>query len=113
MADSEKAVDLRLLLPDGEALTAQRATAITAAAPTRVVILAGAEDSGKTTLLTSLYEKFLQGRFADHLFAGSATLPAYEQRCHRARIQSGAVDPDTERTKGLDVRLLHLKLRHE
>ncbi len=48
------------------------------------------------------------GRFA---FAGSKTLPAFEERCHDARMTSGREIPDTERTKpGEGFRFLHLAL---
>src|SRR5437764_3929798 len=65
-------------LPSGESLSELEATSVAAEAPTRVVILAGPAASGKTTILTSIYESFLEAPFANFLFAGSITLVAFE-----------------------------------
>jgi len=96
-------------LPDGADLNPDSAMVITRASMTRLIILAGAPDSGKTTLLTSIYECFQWGPFAGYLFAGSRTLPGFERRCHLARVASGRTEADTERTKG--QQLLHLRVR--
>src|SRR3990172_2742237 len=60
-------------LPKGEALTEVQASDVTREGPTRVVVLAGPADSGKTTIITSLFEAFLEAPFANFLFAGSRT----------------------------------------
>lgn len=79
---------------------------------TRVVLIGGAADSGKTTLLTSIYESLQKGPFAQYRFAGSYTLLGFERRCHRARITSERSSPDTARTPLPEgVRFLHLRLR--
>jgi hypothetical protein len=98
-------------LPSGGDLTPDTGCEITAASLTRLVVLAGEAESGKTTLLTAIYEKFNEGEFADLLFAGSITLVGWEKRCHLSRITSGSEKADTERTLGLKKRLLHLKVR--
>jgi len=100
-------------LPSGGEFDPQSACMVTCAAPTRLIVLAGAIDSGKTTLLASIYEMLQLGPFAGYLFAGSLTLPALERRCHLARIASGRSTPDTERTKGMEDSLLHLRVREE
>ena len=104
----ERVIDLS---PGGE-LTEEGGATLTAAALTRLVLVAGEADSGKTTLLETIYEKFNEGSFADLLFAGSTTLVGWERRCHLARIASGAEKPDTERTLGLQHQLLHLCVRN-
>jgi hypothetical protein len=77
----------------------------------RVVVLAGEQRSGKTTLLASLYELFQEGPVGPFAFAGSKTLPAFEERCHDARMASGRDDAETERTKPAEgFRFLHLAL---
>lgn len=99
-------------LPEGKKLEPDSAKWITMASPTRLIIVAGAADSGKTTLLAGLYERFNRASFAGYVFAGSYTLPGFEQRCHLARLASWASKPDTERTKQLVERdLLHLRVR--
>lgn len=70
--------------------------------------------AGKTTLVAALYEKFNEAPFANYLFAGSKTLVAMERRSHLARLTSGALRPDTERTLITDIRdtrFLHFCLR--
>lgn len=98
-------------LHSGAELNPDTACQITRATLTRLVILAGDVGSGKTTLLTSIYEKLNEGPFGNFLFAGSITIPAWEQRCHRARVASGAEKPTTVRTTGQEQRLLHLRVR--
>ena len=98
-------------LPSGSDLSPEMARAITAASLTRLVLLAGEAASGKTTLLSAIYEKFSEGEFADLLFAGSVTLVGWEKRCHLSRVASNADKADTERTLGLEQRLLHLRVR--
>jgi hypothetical protein len=108
----EAVVDERASLYAGEPLTSQEALDITLRSRAHVVVVAGPADSGKTTLLTSLYEMFQGGEFAGFRFAGSRTLPAFERRCHLARLASGRADADTERTNPAERdALLHLRLQ--
>ena len=98
--------------PPGEALTAEEALELTRAVPVCVVVLAGPANSGKTTLLASLYEQFHYGPVGGFLFAGSRTLVGFERRCHLSRRASGRDTPDTERTsQTAEDLLLHLSLR--
>lgn len=99
-------------LPSGDALTAQEATCITAAARTQVVLISGSAKSGKTTLIAALFHYFQRGRFAGYMFAGSQTLVGFEKRCHKARISSGGLRPESDRTRPEETRnFLHLRLR--
>lgn len=98
-------------LPDGLTLTTDDASAVLAASPSTVVALLGAVAAGKTTLLTAIYESYIRGPFADHIFAGSRTLVGWEQRCHPSRIASGRRSASTNRTAhGNPRRLLDLEL---
>jgi hypothetical protein len=73
--------------------------------------MAGAKDSGKTTLIASLYEQFLAGPFCDLSFAGSITLVGLEQRAFDARMDSGREEADTPRTTTAEgFKVLHLCL---
>lgn len=99
---------------EGDVLNAADGGKITKGSPTSIVTVAGPARCGKTTLVGGLYELFHRGPFGGFLFAGSQTLPGFEQRCHLARIASGRDTPDTERTarsEGKD--LLHLRLAEE
>ncbi|MDX6768769.1 MAG: hypothetical protein SF051_04505 [Elusimicrobiota bacterium] len=101
-------------LPSGLELTPESASTITRSRLSRIIVLAGASESGKTTMLTAIYEKFCRGTFAGLRFAGSDTLWAWEQICHPLRKSSGRSSPKTERTKRTDEQpLLHLRLQSE
>jgi hypothetical protein len=106
-ASSEKIINL----PLGKDLNETAANQLSSARPTRLVILAGQTDSGKTTLLTSLYELFQSGPVIGHNFSGSATLPGFEERCYLARTQSGRYTSETQRTMySSDPEFLHLQV---
>lgn len=99
-------------LPAGKDLDDDSMLAISIANPTRIIVIAGPSDSGKTTLIASIYEKFGEGSFAGYTFAGSDTLRGFEFRCFLSRIDSGQTEPDTERTReAFDKGFLHLKVR--
>jgi hypothetical protein len=97
-------------IPFGDDLTSITSKRILGRAKTRIIVLAGDVDSGKTTLLTAIYEKFQDGNFAGYMFARSDTVPGLERRCHFSRITSDSMSPDTERTRG-PMTLLHLRVR--
>ncbi len=100
-------------LPSGEALSYEEAGETMKVAPTQVVLVAGEDDSGKTSLLCGIYEQFSNGGFAGHLFCGSRTLRAFERRSFLQRSESGLKTPDTERTRLAvgQLALLHLELQ--
>src|SRR5581483_7560910 len=99
-------------LPKGDAQTAAAAASITRARRTRVIILIGDEESGKTTLLASLYEQFQRGPYAGYLFAGTETFPGLEERCYLSRISAEQQEARTGRTHpGEGMRFLHMQLR--
>lgn len=110
---AEHALAASIMLPRVLEFTAETAYRVTSAASTRVLVVAGLNDSGKTTLVASIYEAFLRSpAFAGYCFAGSETLLGFERRCHFARLASGLPCPDTERTaRGETIALLHLGVR--
>jgi hypothetical protein len=101
-------------LPQGKELNDVAALDLAKSRPVQWIVLAGPTDSGKTTLLTSLYELFQWRRVEGYAFAGSNTLPALEERCYLSRRDSGNVMPHTPRTpyKGPHPEYLHLRVRH-
>ena len=102
-------------LPSGEAFTPNSLLELTRKRNIRFVVLAGAVESGKTTLITSLYELFQEGSVSNYIFAGSKTLLAIERRCHDSRLDSGRSTAKSVRTKPVleedEYELLHLKVR--
>ena len=92
-------------------MSLEEASVITVSGASRLIVLAGEGESGKTTAIASLYESFLKGPFCDLLFAGSLTLPGFEQRVFDARMDSGRELPHTPRTSlRAGFRVLHLGL---
>src|SRR5258706_16328307 len=98
-------------LPRGEGyrLDSGGANEVTAQSLTNVILFAGTAESGKTTLLATLYLLFQKGPFATFSFAGSRTLVGFERRVHNARLSSKLSIPRTERSKSSE--LLHLPVR--
>lgn len=89
------------------------ADVVCAARRSTVVVLAGGVRSGKTTLLTSIYEQLNQQPFGQHVFAGSETLFGFEKRGHGWRVGAGMGVPMMERTGLRQPPWLHLVLRAE
>lgn len=101
-----------VLLRTGAALSLEEASMVMGSSFTRLIIIAGDSDSGKSTLITCLHEKFSRGEYAGYLFAGSRTLPAFEELCHESRMISERNEPDTARTpRSKGMRFLHLLVR--
>lgn len=104
----------RLPLSSGEPLVPSEVDQFLRCKPVKFVTIVGDFDSGKTTLICSLYERFLKGSFASYLFAGSRTLIGFEKRSHHSRIDSGRMAPDTLRTSLSEgLRYFHLSLVQE
>lgn len=93
-----------------EELDHEEANAILRSEDSRIVVVAGPADSGKTTLMSSLYSRFQYNSFAGYCFAGSQSLVAFEKRRHQTRVASGRITPDTPRTVVGFGGLLHLRL---
>lgn len=102
---------IRIHLPSGEALTPAEVDHFLLWKPARFIAIVGDFDSGKTTLICALYDRFLRGSFAGHLFGGSRTLVGFEKKSHHSRIDSGRVVPDTLRTSLSDgLKYFHFSL---
>lgn len=97
----------------GTDLNADEARMVMAGSLCQMIVLAGMPDAGKTTLLATLYELFLRGPFAGYLFAASRTQLGFDERCHKARMASQRITPDTERTMPSAVGYLHVAVREE
>jgi hypothetical protein len=98
----------------GDELDHKGSLQITLNSLTRVIVLAGPNDSGKTTLLASLFESFFTNALASYLFCHCETLRAFDRRCHLSRTDSEMSTEDTERTKSdSEEAMLHLRVRHD
>ena len=101
-------------LPSSEALTVNDVDEFLLQRPMTLIAIVGDRDSGKTTLVCALYEKYLRGQFAGYLFTEGRTLVALEKKTYYSRVESGGSEADTERTKVSDgLHFLHLGLVSE
>jgi hypothetical protein len=88
----------RVPLDTGEPLTPSEVANFLLAREARFITIIGDRDSGKTTLICTIYEKFLRGSYAKHCFCESRTLIGLEKRCHPSRIASERRRPETPHT---------------
>jgi hypothetical protein len=73
-----------------------------------VVTLIGDRESGKSTLICSIYDRFLHGPFAGLQSSGVLTITGLEKRAHLERVESGKTTPDTQHTSlGEGLRYFH------
>lgn len=98
-------------LPHGRALTVSETYPITASEVSKIIILIGPFNSGKTTIETTIYQLFQRKPFAGLYFAGSQSLFGYEERSFYTRLGSKKEIATTPRTSRFaDDIFLHLKL---
>lgn len=100
-------------LPHANRLAPCEARDLLPQARARVIAIVGPHDSGKTSLIASLYDQLQDGPIVPFAFRGSQTLHAFEQACHDARAASQRGTPHSERTKRGEVRFFHLGLLHQ
>ncbi|OJW12784.1 hypothetical protein [Mucilaginibacter sp. 44-25] len=79
--------------------------------PTNLIIIIGESFSGKSTVLTSIFDMFQVGKFKQFYFAGSYTQYGFESRCHLSRAPSGLVEPDTAHTQSIEFNFLHIAFK--
>ena len=80
--------------------------------PCKVVALCGPSDCGKTSLLARLHQLFQAGPLLEFDFAGSQSLPRFEELNWLATVESGASEPKMERSSSqFDNSFLHLAVR--
>lgn len=97
----------------GEEFKLKELTQVSYRYPVNKVFILGEQDSGKTTILATIFEMFQVGVFNKLHFAGSLTQIGFEKRCFYSRLASGNSDYDTERTKSDEFHFLHLALKHD
>lgn len=95
----------------GEAMPESGIETITYAFPTKLILIIGGPECGKTTLVSAIFESFQKGPLGDFIFAGSHTQVGFEAISYLAREASGRANPVTERTKSADFLHLHLSIR--
>lgn len=101
-----------IMLPSGQALTAYETYPITASEKNNFVVVMGVTGSGKTTLISAIYQMFLlPNKIKNFYFAGSKTLSAFEERSFYSRTTSYGEQAETLRTpRGFNNNILHIRL---
>lgn len=112
-SEPEETSPTGVALPSAERLEASAAASVLRAAESRVLAILGPSDSGKTSLIASLYDLFQRGPVHGIAFAGSLTLHAFEQACHDARASSMRIAPSIDRTPIAGIAFYHLCLGGE
>ena len=106
--DSTAGVPIR----SGSSLTPEEAGHLLADDGCTVVIVAGTSNSGKTTLLTTIFESFIADRFAEFEFAGSDTVLGFDQRGYLDHVAYGQESAGTVKTPFASPSpFLHLRVR--
>lgn len=79
-----------------------------------LVVLVGPPDSGKTTLISTLYELVRAAKVSGLWFAGSRSLIAFEECSHLSRVDSDLEEATMERTKySEEQNFYHFRMRSE
>lgn len=99
-----------LALPGSDTLDAEAAACHLRAGDSRVIAIIGPSESGKTSLIASLYDLFQGGTVAGVDFAGSDCLHAFEHTCHDARAASRRNIPHINRTPRGEARYYQLSV---
>jgi len=119
VAEAPKSAEVRNSLPTvleplpGRApLDVAEARMFTQRGPSIVVALAGMPECGKTSLLARLHQMFQAGSVAGFDFAGSHTLPYFEELNWLATIESGVQQPTMKRSSSqFDNSFLHIAVQ--
>lgn len=95
----------------GDALNEEELFQLSAKEDIKLVLIAGPQYSGKTTLIVMLYYLFLEGRNRTLRFGGSLTMEGFRRRSKKILLNSGEATPAVDRTSRLEQNLyLHLVL---
>ena len=97
-------------LLSADTLTPPQASELLCMGEARVIAILGPLNSGKTSLIASLYDLFQEAPVAGIAFSRSRTLHAFERACHDARSPSRRAEPDMNRTPRGGVRFYHLEV---
>lgn len=113
LANSASSTEERLFrIGGGKTLSVPEASSLLKTAPAPIVSFLGQVEAGKTSLIAEVYDAFQYGNYTTLKFAGSLTLLAFEQICHKVRASSEATDQSQTRTDLTDDPIFyHLSLR--
>src|SRR3546814_5116027 len=67
-------------LPSADMLSIDAADELLRSRPANLITIIGERNGGKTTLITEIYEQFMRGPFAAHMFCQSRSLLGFEKK---------------------------------
>lgn len=111
--EEEKTINEGFKMYPGAAVSLIEMSTITYAHHCHKIVILGESESGKTTLLGYIFDRFQKGPFEDIYFAGSLTLRGFDERCHYSRTSSNSDIPHTEKTIIEAFDFLHLSLKKD
>ncbi len=98
-------------LHQGLALKTDEIYQICRGGSTRIVALMGPIGCGKTTLISGIFQAFLEGSVAGYSFRRSDTLVSFEEKCFNSRTLSEASVASMPRTSGqIGAEFYHLEV---
>jgi len=98
-------------LPLGSPLEVSETIAFSRRGRAIVIALAGMPECGKTSLLARLHQLFQAGPVAGYDFAGSSSLPRFEELNWKATFESGVPSPVQDRSSQFENSFLHIAVR--
>jgi hypothetical protein len=99
-------------IPSAELIEIEDARRLARANTARLIALVGASESGKTSLLASLFDQFQKGPLEGYSLRQCVTLHGFERASHHSRVSSRRDVPYTERTPlGSGLKFYHLGLQ--
>ena len=109
-AELAEAGEQSVQLSRADTLMPSQASGLLRTCDARVIAILGPVSSGKTSLISSLYDLFQTGPVSALDFSRSRSLLAFERACHDARSASRRSEPDMSRTPIVGVRFYHLQI---
>jgi hypothetical protein len=99
------------LVTSADAMTLERARALSGRRGARLVLVMGEPGTGKTTLLAALWQRLLErGELGGHALAGSRTALGFERRAHWQRLDARQSAPRMPPSDPAEA-MLHLRMR--
>lgn len=106
--DNEETAEDIAYVYSGDALDMQDVFQFSCIEDIEPVIVAGEQESGKTTLEVMMYRLFLEGENERFKFAGSRTMKGFRTRSENLLKKSGSEKPNVPRTLRGEKKFLHL-----
>lgn len=112
MASESEQEENTLDVYTGAEIPLSRSYSISSSQETKLVLILGPVDAGKTTLVSRVFDQFHNGPIGHWRFAGSETIVGYESVLRHHRNKKATATPNVDRTPiKLDPDLFHINLK--